>query len=214
MKGVIVGTKGVGNGLDDEEMDDVFAALEENNLAVFVHPHYGVGDGIFEGCGHALKLALGFPFETSAAASRFIISGGLDRTPNLKMILAHCGGTLPFLAGRLDSCVVSDEHVAPGSGTRVLQNVPSFYLKKLYYDALGYNASTLKCLLNLVGPERIMFGTDNPFFPPSDGELFEKPWKSVTSNYDAVYEAGLSTEEEEQILASTAVSILGLKQLE
>lgn len=53
-------------------------------------------------------VSSGFPFETTVAISRLILAGMLDRYPGLKLLLAHAGGTLPFLAGRLDSCVSTD----------------------------------------------------------------------------------------------------------
>lgn len=59
MRGVILGTPGAGKGLDDENMRDVLGAIEENNLMIFMHPHYGVGNEHFHDSGHSLFLALG-----------------------------------------------------------------------------------------------------------------------------------------------------------
>lgn len=53
-------------------------------------------------------MATGFPFETTVAIGRMILSGVLDKFPNLKLLLAHGGGCLPFLAGRLDSCAQAE----------------------------------------------------------------------------------------------------------
>ena len=67
LKGIIMGTRGIGNGLDDDALEPVWAAIEEAGLVVFLHPHYGV-DGKAWGekeNGHVLPLALGFPFETT-----------------------------------------------------------------------------------------------------------------------------------------------------
>ena len=116
VKGVILGTSGAGNGLDDPALEQVYSALAENDMPVFLHPHYGVGNEHFEGTGHSLFLALGFPFETTVATSRLILSGAFDRHPKLRLLLAHSGGTLPFLAGRLDSCV--GEWAGGGGGGR------------------------------------------------------------------------------------------------
>lgn len=102
-----------------------------------------------------MPLALGFPFETTIAISRMILSGIFDRISNLKILIAHAGGCLPFLAGRLDSCVAHDPHVKD----RLLKK-PSEYLKDFYYDAVAYHAPGLKCAVDLIGKDRIMFGTD------------------------------------------------------
>lgn len=72
LKGVIMGTRGIGNGLDDEALEPVWQAIEEAGLVVFLHPHYGV-DGKAWGekdNGHVLPLALGFPFETTVVNPR------------------------------------------------------------------------------------------------------------------------------------------------
>lgn len=108
IKGVILGTPGAGNGLDHDNIREVLAAIAEKNYMIFLHPHYGVGNEHYHNAGHALFLALGFPFETTVAISRLIVSGRLDEIPNLKILIAHAGAALPSLIGRLDSCVAHD----------------------------------------------------------------------------------------------------------
>ncbi|KAF3059904.1 putative uracil-5-carboxylate decarboxylase protein [Daldinia childiae] len=61
--------------------------------------------------GHVLPLALGFPMETTIAVARMYLAGVFDQVPELRLILAHSGGTLPFLAGRIESCIVHDGHL-------------------------------------------------------------------------------------------------------
>lgn len=70
LRGLIMGTRGIGKGLDDEALDPIWAAIEKAGLVVFLHPHYGV-DGSAWGDkdnGHVLPLALGFPFETTTVS--------------------------------------------------------------------------------------------------------------------------------------------------
>lgn len=179
MRGAIIGTSGRGRGLDDPGLDPVWEAAEATGQMVFVHPHYGLGNEQLTGTGHVLPLALGFPFETSAAIARLILAGTLDRFPKLRLLIAHGGGTLPYLAGRLDSCVATDH------GTRLpLREKPSAYLKRLYYDAILYHRPALDCLIGLAGIERIMFGTDHPFFAPDlPADLLDQgPWAVAETN--------------------------------
>lgn len=70
LKGLIMGTKGIGKGLDDEALDPVWQAIEAAGLVVFLHPHYGVDSNAWgdKDNGHVLPLALGFPFETTTAS--------------------------------------------------------------------------------------------------------------------------------------------------
>lgn len=82
LRGLIMGTRGVGKGLDDEALDPVWAAIEKAGLVVFIHPHYGVDGKVWgdKDNGHVLPLALGFPFETT------IVSDKTQRYP-LKILI-------------------------------------------------------------------------------------------------------------------------------
>jgi predicted TIM-barrel fold metal-dependent hydrolase len=102
-------------------------AIENKDLTIFLHPHYGVGNEHYMDAGHALFLALGFPFETTVAVSRLIVSGQLDKMPNLKLLVAHAGAALPGLIGRLDSCVFHDLAIA-----NRLEHTPTEYLQRMY----------------------------------------------------------------------------------
>lgn len=194
LKGIILGTKGLGKGLDDPALDEVWQKLEEKQLIVFVHPHYGMDDGnkLFDGYGHSLHLALGFPFETTTAIAKLVISGVLERFPKLKILLAHSGGTLPFLAGRIDSCVKEDLIMKKN-----LSKPPSEYLKMLYYDALSYHSPSVTCTSEFVGVRSMMFGTDHPF-------AISDPAK----NYSAL--TGFDKDFKESVLNKNASELLGL----
>ncbi len=74
----------------------------------------------------------------------------------LQLLLAHSGGTLPYLIGRLDSCVAHDIALASK-----LPHPPSFYLKRLYFDAISYHLPTLQALISFAGADRIFFGTNH-----------------------------------------------------
>ncbi len=90
LRGAIIGTTGAGMGLDDQALDPVWAAAERDGLMIFVHPHYGLGNEALTGYGHAMPLALGFPFETTAAIARLILGGTFDRFPGLRLMVSPC----------------------------------------------------------------------------------------------------------------------------
>jgi len=200
IKGFIIGTHGAGKGLDDSEMLPLLKQCEKHGAILFVHPHYGVGNEYYTGFGHALFLACGFTFETTVSISRLICSGMLDKVPQLKLLLAHSGGTLPFLAGRLDSCVAHEPELRDK-----LECEPSAYLKRFYYDAVCYSTKSLECLEGLVGRDRILFGTDHPFFPPPTGGKY---WISAQKNQQVIDEAGFAAE----ITSANAERILGFNK--
>jgi predicted TIM-barrel fold metal-dependent hydrolase len=205
IKGVILGTPGAGKGLDHENMRDVLHSIAEQNLTIFLHPHYGLGNEQYHNTGHALFLALGFPFETTAAVSRLIVTGVLDEIPNLKILIAHAGAALPSLIGRLDSCVAHDLAIA-----NKLQHAPSEYMKRFYYDAIAYDPTILQSLINLVGPDRIMFGTDNPFFPPLNvPDINTASWPSTVKVQQSIGSLPNSTHRD-QVNFGNAVKLFNL----
>lgn len=191
LRGAAIGTTGAGKGLDDPAMDPVWAAAERDGLMMFVHPHYGLGTEALGGYGHAMPLALGFPFETTAAVARLVLGGTFDRFPGLRLMVAHSGGVLPYLAARLDACVAGDAH-SPVK----LRHEPSSYLRNMYFDAISYQTPTLALLISLVGAGRIMFGTDHPFFPPHvpNAALDATEWHSPAVHRPVIAALGPDTE--------------------
>lgn len=183
MRGVIIGSAGRGRGLDDPDFEPIWAAAARTDQFVFVHPHYGIGHSLFPDTGHALLLSLGFTFETSIAISLLILRGVLQRNPALKLLIAHAGGTLPYLAGRLDSCVKND--VSKDFG---LAKPPSHYLRQCWFDSIAYHAPALAALTAFADPAKIMFGTDHPFFRPhvSDSTLDVTTWPVPEENVAAL----------------------------
>lgn len=216
-RGVILGTSGLGHGLDDPRLVPIFEALAGADLTVFLHPHYGLPNEVWgprasDEYGHVLPLALGFPMETTIAVARMYLAGVFDAVPALRMILAHSGGTLPFLAGRIESCVVHDGHlVREGKVHAGRRTVWEVLRSQVYLDAVIYSEVGLKSAIEASGgPDRLMFGTDHPFFPPlgsdEDGE-----WESVGLNAEAVNKAlGEGSKEAAGVMGGNAVRVLRL----
>lgn len=205
IRGVILGTPGAGDGLDHANVRDMLLAIEDSGLPIFLHPHYGVGVEHFTDSGHALFLALGFPMETTICVSRMITSGALDKMPKLKLLVAHAGAALPSLIGRLDSCVQHDAHICDR-----LEHAPTDYLKRMYFDAISYSTPAMEHLIKLVGHERIMFGTDNPFFPPMGvpaDKVCEHEWPSTTKVWSVL--GDLPQDVSSKIIRDNAIRIFG-----
>jgi aminocarboxymuconate-semialdehyde decarboxylase len=163
MRGVIMGTTGLGKGLDDPMLDGAYAALEKHQLPIFLHPHYGLPSSVYgpraDEYGHVLSLALGFPLETTIAVTRMYLSGVFDRFPSLKVLLAHSGGTLPFLAGRIESCLEHDGHLLrEGKLGNQKKGLWDVLKNNIYLDAVIYSEVGLQAAVAASGVNRLMFG--------------------------------------------------------
>jgi aminocarboxymuconate-semialdehyde decarboxylase len=156
--GVINGTRICGRDFADPALDPVWQSFAEADLPVFIHPHYLVGQEQLRGFGHGFPVALGFPLETTIAIARLVFAGVLQRFPALKVVAAHGGGTIPYLAGRLTAGWQSD-----ASTHERLPVPPHDDLRKLFLDAVVYDRGALTAAVRLVGVDHIAFGTDHPF---------------------------------------------------
>ena len=218
IRGVIIGTTGLGKGLDDLNLDPIWAILEEKQLPVFLHPHYGLPTSLFgpraSEYGHVLPLSLGFPMETTIAFTRMWLSGVFDRCPRLKFLIAHSGGTIPFLAGRVDSCVQHERHFPQhtdkyGKKSRgPKRSLDRVLTNNIWLDAVVYSETGVKAAVERVSYNRVLFGTDHPFFPPL--EKGAETWRSVETNFDAVT-GGRDNAGSRAILCANAIEFLGLE---
>lgn len=145
--------------LGDPAFDPFFEALNARKAVVFVHPTMHPST-------KGLKLGLPgfmveFLFDTTRAATNMVFNGTLEKFPDLKIILSHAGGTIPFVPWRLDMGSLIDPRIA--------KKVPrgfSHWLRQFYFDtALSASAAAMGPLKALVDPSRILFGSDWPYAP-------------------------------------------------
>ncbi|KOU69048.1 amidohydrolase [Streptomyces sp. MMG1533] len=153
--GISVSTTVEGRELADPAHDPVWRRAEELGAVVFVHPW---------GCSLGARLAtrylgntVGQPVETTVALSHLIFTGVLDRFPRLKLVAAHGGGYLPTYIGR------SDHAWHKRQDARGCAEPPSTYLRRMWFDALVYTPRALRHLVEEVGADRVVLGTDHPF---------------------------------------------------
>ena len=216
LKGIIMGTSGRGQGLDDAALDPIYHALNEAPTLIFLHPHYGLPASVFGPkaieYGHVLPLSLGFPMETTIAFVRMFLSGVFDRFPHLKILLAHAGGTVPFLHGRIESCVGHERHFYRVDDTQIAgpkRRLQEVLKSNVWLDAVAYSVTGVQAAAEAVGKDRVLFGTDHPFFPPLEPQSEE--WKSVSTNVAAVKGAfGVDEQGAERIFRGNAGHLLDL----
>ena len=160
--GVMVLANIVGRHLIDPLFAPIWEEIDRRALPVLLHPTapFGAKEAEF-GVERILMPGLGFMFDTTLAIARMAVDGFFDRYPNAKIIASHGGGYIPYVAGRIDMFFGEDTLV-----DKKISNLPSSYFSNIYYDAILYNPGALDLLLEVAGPDRIMFGTDFPM--PAD----------------------------------------------
>jgi aminocarboxymuconate-semialdehyde decarboxylase len=156
LRGVEIGTTMESVPLDDPRFEPFFAAAAELGVPVILHPYY-VGPRPQLADFYMTNLT-GNPLETCVAASRLILSGFLDRHPTLKIVLVHAGGFMPYQVGRLDH-----GYRVRAETSASITSPPSTYLRRFWYDTITHASLSLKFLIELTGPDRVVLGTDLPF---------------------------------------------------
>jgi aminocarboxymuconate-semialdehyde decarboxylase len=154
MAGIAIGSQGAGRDLDDPIHEDLWALLADRGVLVFLHPS-GVPDARRQRDFYLSQL-VGYPMETALSVARLIFGGVLERH-ELKLCLAHGGGCLPALRGRMDMGW-RNKDVA-----RTTPLPPSAYADRLYYDTAVFSTPLLSRLVADVGPEHVLLGSDFPF---------------------------------------------------
>ena len=175
-----------GRYLGDERFRDFWAAAEETGALVFVHPTtHGFSDPVFDE--HYLWNTVGNPVETTITAAQLVLGGVLDEHPALKVLLAHGGGAVLALRGRL-----AHEQTFHPPGRDVLAA-----LRRFYYDTVVHDVDVLRDLVAFAGADHVLCGSDYPFDMGTD-----RPAEIVRA-------VRLPENDEAAILAGNALRLLG-----
>lgn len=141
--------------LGDPALDPLWSVLDEVGGFVFLHPG-SCADGRLSA--HYMGNLVGNPHETGLGASSLILAGVLERHPHLRVCLAHCGGSLPALAGRLQR---GHDTARPGLDTR--HSPPLAQARRFMADCIAHDEAALAHAEAVFGPDNILFGSDWPF---------------------------------------------------
>lgn len=149
MAGINLGCSIAGRPLEDPEFEPLWAELNRRQAIVFLHP-VALGGPMLDAPG--LPMLLGSRFEDTVAAVRLVTSGLTSRFPDVKIIVPHLGGAIPFMWERMDDVA-----------NRGLGESPKNGLKRLYYDTVNKGAAALRCACEVLDPSHLMLGSDFPY---------------------------------------------------
>ena len=195
LPGMEIGTNVLGKNLDDESLFPIYEAAEELGAALLVHPWEMMGANRTQK--YFLQWLVGMPAETTLAICSMLFGGVFDRFPKLRVMFTHAGGAFPFTLGRIshgyharpDLCNVND--VAD----------PRSYVGKFWVDGITHDADALRFLIDLLGADKIAYGTDYPF---PLGDLEHGRFIEEMDDLDAATKDAL--------LYKTALNFLGLNE--
>ncbi len=157
LHGIEIGTNVNGIYPGDEHLYPFWEAVAELDTLVFIHPVTGIGGPLMRE--YELWNLFGNPAETGAAAASLIFGGVLEKFPRLRILLAHGGGVLPYIIGRFDR----GWQTRGAAKKSIITRAPSTYLTQFYFDTIVHSADALRYLIQTVGVEQVVIGSDYPF---------------------------------------------------
>jgi aminocarboxymuconate-semialdehyde decarboxylase len=190
LNGVVLLSNIKGQALTSPRYRPFFEEANRMNLCIFLHPMLPANPEPFTE--YVLGPLVGFPFDTTLAVARMCFAGMLRELPNIRWIIGHLGGAIPYLMERLDSgyrdfaeCRVN------------IDQPPSTYLKELYYDTVTFSPHNLRMARDLVGVDHMVMGSDYP-------HLLGSIERSVSS----IEEFAMPDYEKQKIFSQTALGLL------
>lgn len=151
------GSVGADARIDAERLQPFYAHCEKLGLPLFLHPTDVIFQDMLDGYDGALHLSLGRVIEVSVAAMRLILSGTMERHPELKIVMSHTGGSLPYQAGRMDK----------NSKAAKLPRPVTAYMKRMFTDTVSPHSEGMQFAIDYFGIDHVMYGTDYPCWEPA-----------------------------------------------
>ncbi|GAX90526.1 amidohydrolase family protein [Effusibacillus lacus] len=155
LKGACIGPGTSGHMLSDDVYVPFWEEANRRRAIVFLHPLLSEDPRLHR---RMMPNLIGVPWETTICAADILLSGMLDKYPNVKILLAHGGGFLPYQIGRLNKGYEQWKPIADS-----LEAPPTDYLRRFWYDSVLWNRPALEYLLYVVGEDRVVPGSDFPF---------------------------------------------------
>ncbi len=154
-QGACIGSNINGMGLDNQLLYPFYERISDYDLPIHIHPRAPADKETYKD--YRLGPMIGFEMDLCIAVVRLIMGGVMERFPDLKFIVSHLGGAIPYLAGRIQNCY---EAYPECRGN--ISGPAKDYLRRFYYDTVSFFEPALMCAYSFVGAERLVLGSDYP----------------------------------------------------
>lgn len=178
--------------LADARYEGLWKKANELKAVIHIHPTYPAGVEAMEE--YMLMPLIGFLMDTTLAAAKLVFAGVPERYPNIKWILGHLGGTIPYLAERLDRGFENFPECR-----QHIDRPPTYYLKKFYYDTVNFDVKALQLAIDFAGVGQILAGSDYPHMIGS-----------IPKMKQSIGNLAISAADRERILGRNAMGVLGI----
>jgi aminocarboxymuconate-semialdehyde decarboxylase len=192
MRGAMLFSNVNGTPLYDARYARLYEVANELGAVLYIHPTNPVSVEAMQE--YWLMPLVGFLFDTTLAAAGLVFSGVVEKFPDIRWVLGHLGGAIPYLAERLDR----GYHAFPECRANIAQE-PSKYLKRFYFDTVNFDPHAIELAIEFAGPDHILAGSDYPHMIGS----IEKMKESITNLRE-------SEDVKQRILGGNAAKLLGL----
>jgi predicted TIM-barrel fold metal-dependent hydrolase len=156
LRGVFLFSHIAGKPLDALEFEPLYAAAEGDRIPLVLHPTVPTWGEVVKD--YSMIPMVGLMMDTSIAMLRLILSGTLERYPNLLVVHPHCGGTLPYLMPR-----VEEQTEVKRRGRDHIRKPPGEYYRNVYLDIVSPSAQAMRYAYDFSRPDRLLFGSDHPW---------------------------------------------------
>jgi len=192
MRGAMLFSNVNGVALSDQRFWPMYEVADDLGAVLYIHPEHPANvQAMLE---YWLMPLCGFLFDTTLAAASLVFSGVVERYPRIRWALCHLGGTIPYLAERLDRGF----HAFRDCRAHI-QREPSTYLREFYYDTVNFNQGALTLAIEFAGADHILAGSD---YPHQIG--------SIPSMLSAIAKLPITDDERAGIYGLNAAKLLGV----
>ena len=192
MRGAMLFSNVNGVALSDQRHWPLYEVANDLGAVLYIHPEHPINVEMMKE--YWLMPLVGFLYDTTLAAASLVFAGVPERFPKIRWALCHLGGTIPYLAERLDRGFHAFRDCRAN-----IQREPSSYLKQFYYDTVNFSQGALKLAIDFAGADHILAGSD---YPHQIG--------SIPSMLDAIAKLPVSDTDRQGIYGGNAAKLLGL----